>query len=312
MSALSPSPTPDAITAHTVADFVGLLSGTVTASTAAVYKNDARAYVSWAQSRGLDPLTAAAFAAWRSHLVAKTDYSPRTINRMLAAVRKLIREAANQGLVPLEVDAAFSRIGGVKVSAMVSRTRKNARVRISPQQMRAIVETPDPSTLKGKRDRAFLLALATSGLRVSEAVGLRLEDLEERADGYGVTVLGKNRAERHFAPLAREAWNAIQEWLAARPVESEFVFTSAQGRGGRWTDKPMSKVAAWKMVKAHAAAAGVENIKPHDFRRFVGTQLVERAGVATAQAVLGHKNAATTLDNYVLADVRANVTEALF
>ena len=74
----------------------------------------------------------------------------------------------------------------------------------------------------------------------------------------------------------------------------------------------MSKVAAWKMVKAHAAAAGVENIKPHDFRRFVGTQLVERAGVATAQAVLGHKNAATTLDNYVLADVRANVTEALF
>ncbi len=312
MTAIIPASQTEIIPARDIPDLTALLSGTVSASTAEVYKGDARAYSAWAKAQGLDPLHPATFGAWRSHLVTATDYSPRTINRMLSAVRKLIDEAATQGIVPEAVAASFARIGGVKVSAMVSRTKRNARVRIPPEKMRAIIEAPDTSTLKGLRDRAFLLLLATSGLRVSEAINLTVDDLTERPDGQGVEVLGKNRSERHFAPMSREAWNAIWAWLKARPVQSPYVFTSAQGRGGRWTDKPMSKVAAWKMVRAYAAQVGVQDIKPHDFRRFVGTQLVERHGVATAQAVLGHKNAATTLDNYVISDVRGNVTEGLF
>ena len=312
MTAIIPASQTGITTEQNIPDLTALLSGTVSASTAEVYKGDARAYTDWAKTQSLDPLHPATFGAWRSHLVAATDYSPRTINRMLSAVRKLISEAAIQGIIPETVAASFARIGGVKVSAMVSRTKRNARVRISPAQMRAIVDMPDAATMKGLRDRAFLLLLATSGLRVSEAVGLRVSDLEERHDGQGVSILGKNRSERHFAPMSGEAWIALHRWLAARPVTSPFVFTAAQGRGGRWSDKPMSKVAAWKMVRAYAAQAGVQDIKPHDFRRFVGTQLVERHGVATAQAVLGHKNAATTLDNYVITDVRGNVTKGLF
>ena len=265
-------------------DFTALLSGTVTASTAAVYQNDARAYADWARGQGLDPMHPASFGAWRAHLVTATSYSPRTINRMLSAVRKLMREAATQGIIPKAMADSFAGIGGVKVSAMVGRTKRNARVRISPAQMRAIVNAPDTTTLKGLRDRAFLLVLATAGLRVSEACGLTVDALEERPDGQGVSVLGKNRSERHFAPMSREAWNAVQAWLKARPVASDFIFISAGGRGGRWgdNDKPLSKVAAWKMVQAYAAQVGLRGIKPHDFRRFV------------------------------LSDVAGNVTEGLF
>jgi len=295
-----------------VSGLVGLLAGTVTESTAAMYRRDAAAFSRWAQDQGLHPLHPATLARWRTHLVTATNYSPNTINRMLSAVKRLIREGAAQGMVPQSVADAAANVTGVKVRAMRKRTRKNARTRISPQAMRAIVEQPDTSTLTGLRDRALLLVLATSGIRVNEAVTLTVEQLEEREDGFGVMVWGKNRDDAHFAPLTVEAWRAVQAWLQARPVDSNFIFLGSRGRGDRFHDRPISAVGAWAVVKRHAKAAGLEGVKPHDFRRFVGTQLAQRNGVDVAQKVLGHKDARTTLNHYVLSEVRANVTEGIF
>lgn len=304
---------PTALTpAAEVTGLVGLLAGTVTESTAAMYRRDAAAFSRWAWAQGLSPLHPGTLAQWRTHLVTATNYSPNTINRMLSAVKRLVREGAAQGRVPQAVAVAFANVSGVKVRAMRKRTRKNARTRISAQAMRSIVEQPDANTLTGLRDRAFLLVLATSGIRVNEAVTLTVEQLEEREDGFGVMVWGKNREEAHFAPLTVEAWRAVQAWLKARPVESDYIFLGSQGRGNRFHARPLSPVGAWSIVKRHAKAGGLDGVKPHDFRRFVGTQLAQRNGVDVAQKVLGHKDARTTLNHYVLSEVRANVTEGIF
>ena len=74
----------------------------------------------------------------------------------------------------------------------------------------------------------------------------------------------------------------------------------------------MSEVSAWRTVQRYAAQVGLAHIKPHDFRRFVGTQLATRKGVHIAQQVLGHKDPRTTLQNYVLSDMAEDVTEGLY
>jgi integrase/recombinase XerD len=89
------------------------------------------------------------------------------------------------------------------------------------------------------------------------------------------------------------------DWMAHRPVQSEFIFTSFGGRGDRCASKPISAVGAWLAVQKYAEQIGLSHITPHDFRRFVGTQLA-RKDIRQAQKALGHKRIDTTARHYVL------------
>jgi integrase len=90
------------------------------------------------------------------------------------------------------------------------------------------------------------------------------------------------------------------------------VFTGWAGRGAaRATVRPISAAAAWQIVAGYAAACGLEHVKPHDFRRFVGTQLAAR-DIRQAQRVLGHKRIDTTVRHYVLDDLAPGLTDGLY
>lgn len=303
---------------------VKVLAGLVSDRTASMYQRDTKAFTVWAKTQQLDPLDPSAFARWRTVLVTAPyndqgdQYSPRTINRMLSAVKRVVREGAVQGYLGTQgrdIADQFDDVVGVRVVAMKDRVKKTARVRVSPSTMRAIINQPDVQTQVGVRDRAFLLVLASSGVRVDDAVSLTLDQLEVRDDGFGIMVMGKNQTEPEFRPLTVEAWNAVQKWLDVRPVDSDDVFVGSKGPGRPWSLSAMSAVGAWKLVKKYAGRVDPQlgqAIKPHDFRRFVGTQLAQTKGVDVAQKVLGHKDARTTLNHYVLSEVSANVTEGLF
>lgn len=303
---------------------VKVLAGLVSDRTASMYQRDTKAFTVWAKTQQLDPLDPSAFARWRTVLVTAPyndqgdQYSPRTINRMLSAVKRVVREGAVQGYLGTQgrdIADQFDDVVGVRVVAMKDRVKKTARVRVSPSTMRAIINQPDVQTQVGVRDRAFLLVLASSGVRVDDAVSLTLDQLEVRDDGFGMMVMGKNQTEPEFRPLTVEAWNAVQKWLDVRPVDSDDVFVGSKGPGRPWSLSAMSAVGAWKLVKKYAGRVDPQlgqAIKPHDFRRFVGTQLAQTKGVDVAQKVLGHKDARTTLNHYVLSEVSANVTEGLF
>lgn len=288
-----------------------ILAGQLAPSSIAKYTQDFTAYAAFAAQQRLERHTAATLARWRAHLAEETSYSPHTINRMLSAVKRVVSEAAQQGYISHETAAAFTRVKGVKPRALRARLKRHARTRISPADMRRLCEAPPTDTLIGLRDRALLATLASSGLRESEAATLTVGQIEQRGKGYVVSVQGKTDEAPRDAPLSSEAYRLILAWLDKRPTMAQHIFTSFAGRGGRPNDKPMSAVSVWRAVQTYAQACGLSHIKPHDFRRFVGTQLAAQ-DIRKAQKALGHKRIDTTARHYVLDELEAGLTEDLY
>jgi len=285
---------------------VAMLAGSIAPSSMKMYARDFSAYLAYAQTseRATNPQT---LARWRTHLASNTTLSPRTINRMMSAVKRLMEEAETQGYVSRGTSDDFKRVRGVKIEALKHRQKVHARMRIETQEMRTLTSLPDPLTLVGIRDTALLHTLASSGLRVDELATLTKQQVLPR----NLSIMGKNDKEYRDVPLSQEAHDAIEEWLRRRYVDSLYVFTSFQGRGERLSSHPMKPVSIWRIVKAYAEQCGLQHIKPHDFRRFVGTQLA-KTNPRAAQRALGHKSIATTMDNYVLDDLEVGITDNLY
>ena len=167
--------------------------------------------------------------------------------------------------------------------------------RLSAAELRRLCDAPPADTPIGRRDRALLATLASSGCRVAEVVGLTTAQL--RVDGPYIYIeipAAKQLAARQ-APLSREAYERIQAWLACRPVESRYVFTRFNGRGcSRAAAEPMSPTSAWRAVQRYAQQAGLGGVGTQAFRWFVGSELMRRRGVAEAQRALGLRRSEAT------------------
>ncbi len=290
-----------------------ILAGQLAPSSIAMYRRDFTAYLEFAvtMERAVDATT---LARWRTHLAQETEKSPNTINRMISAVKRLMREAAAQGYVESSIAADFKQISGVKTAALKDRIKPNARVRVEPTEMRAVCDAPTSERLIDLRDTALLATLASSGLRVSELASLHRSQIKAKGSSYVVWVRGKNDVEKREAPLSREAFGHIERWLHARElceIDADLIFTAFDGRGQRATERALSSVAVWKIVRKYSQQAGLADVKPHDFRRFVGTQLARR-DLRMAQKALGHKRLETTANHYVLDELEPGLTEDLY
>jgi integrase/recombinase XerD len=177
--------------------------------------------------------------------------------------------------------------------------------------MRRLCDAPDTTTLIGLRDAALLATLASSGLRESEVASLTTAQIEARRGGYIVLVKGKTDLEPREAPLSKEAYEKIQAWIVRRPILSSAIFTGFGGRGRAPNEKSMSGVSVWRVVQGYAGAVGLSHVKPHDFRRFVGTQLAKK-DIRQAQKALGHKRIDTTARHYVLDELEPGLTDGLY
>ena len=165
--------------------------------------------------------------------------------------------------------------------------------------MEQLLEAPDDSP-RGLRDRAMLELLYATGLRVSELVGLRVEEVAAaREDRPGfVTVTGKGGKTR-IAPFGRTADARLRAWLRdGRPEllgspagagEVPWLFVTARRR-------PMTRVRFWQIIRAAGVAAGItRSLSPHMLRHSFATHLLERgADLRTLQQMLGHASVGTT------------------
>ena len=189
--------------------------------------------------------------------------------------------------------------------------RPSTRRRISPEEMRRLCDAPALSQLKGWRDRALLHTLASSGLRASELVTLREEQVTCTGGSFFVEVMGKYQLYPRLACLSHEARAALDAWVARRPLESPYLFTAFQGRSLRPLPVPLSTRGLRFIVEAYARCAGLAHVSPHGFRRFVGTQLA-RTDIRMAQRALGHRSIETTARHYVLDDLQGGLTDGLY
>lgn len=162
---------------------------------------------------------------------------------------------------------------------------------LSVEEVESILDSVDLTTWYGIRDRAILEVLYGCGLRVSEAVTLKISDIY--AEKGFVSVVGKGDKQR-IVPIGEPAAEAVEKYLEVRPLAydkmcEDILFLNKFGR-------PLSRVAVFKMVKNQAAAAGVtKEISPHTFRHSFATHLIENgADLRVVQEMLGHENILTT------------------
>ena len=162
---------------------------------------------------------------------------------------------------------------------------------LSVEEVEAIMESVDLTAPSGLRDRAILEVLYGCGLRVSEAVTLKVSDIFLE-DGF-VRVIGKGDKQR-VVPLGEIAADAVVAYLASRPepyddASGEVLFLNRFG-------KPLSRVSVFNMVKKQAMLAGVrKEISPHTFRHSFATHMIENgADLRVVQEMLGHESILTT------------------
>ena len=162
---------------------------------------------------------------------------------------------------------------------------------LSVEEVISIIDSVDLSTWNGLRDRAILEVLYGCGLRVSEAVELKVSCLY--FDEGFVRIIGKGNKER-LVPIGEIAAEAVNEYLGRRPeaadtASEDILFLNRFGRS-------LSRQSMFKMIKKQALIADVRaEISPHTFRHSFATHLVENgADLRVVQEMLGHESITTT------------------
>ena len=212
-------------------------------------------------------------------LCSREWISKRTQARLLSALRSFCTWLVLEGYL---TDNPCDRVDGPKLGRYIPDV-------LSVEEVSSIIYALDTSSWLGKRDRALLEVLYGCGLRVSEAVGLKVTSLY--LDEGLIRIIGKGDKER-LVPIGEMAADAIAEYLAERPLEfskCEYVFINRYGNA-------LSRVSAFKTVKKAVLLAGInKDISPHTFRHSFATHLIENgADIRLVQEMLGHESVATT------------------
>jgi integrase/recombinase XerD len=257
------------------------------------YASDISPFLSFLKARGKDLATATsddtlAFFA----LLRRAKRAPATIARKGAALRMFSQYLCREGVCKTDFTAALE-IGA-------SRSLRLPAV-LTESEVEALLAAPPDNTPAGIRDRAMLETMYSSGLRVSELVGLSLNRIDL---GAGVVrPFGKGSKER-IVPLGDVARESLLEYLkTARPAllaghaVSDSLFVGGRGR-------PLARQQVWALIKRYAKSAGISKaITPHTLRHSFATHLLSHgADVRAIQEMLGHESVATT-QRYAKVDV---------
>jgi integrase len=214
-------------------------------------------------------------------------YAPSTANKMLAALRGVLREAWRLDLLPAEAYRRAADLPAVRGSRL---PRGRA---LSAGEIRALFAAcaADPSPA-GARDAALFAVLYGAGLRRAEAVALDVGDYG--ADDGALTVRrGKGRKARRCY-LANGGQAAVGGWLAVRGTAAGPLFLPID-KAGRIKWRRLSDQAVLVILRKRARQAGVAPFSPHDLRRtFISDLLEQGADVSAVQQLAGHANVATT------------------
>ena len=218
--------------------------------------------------------------------------SPGTCNQRLAAIRSYLWYAADRDVAIQSVALSVSRIPPVKGPERI-------KEKLSEPALAAILSQPDPSTRKGVRDRAMLVLLYDSGIRLSELLGLRVGDVRLGCDPR-IYVTGKGSKERAVAitPATADHLSAHLDCMhGANPDPGgPLFFTMRGGSKHRMSASNVQRIVQKCADQARHGCADVPiKVHPHMFRRTRATDLYQN-GVALelVSRILGHSSMETT------------------
>ena len=251
------------------------------------YKHAIDKFIGWYCSEPRLGFNRAIVLRYRSFLES-LSLSAATINLHLSAIRRLADEAAESSMLSPELAIGIRRVKGVK--------RLGTRIGnwLSPDQAQDLLNSIPRSTIRGKRDVALVGLLLGCGLRRSEAVSLRLDQIQLREGHWVVADLYGKGGRLRTVPVPGWCKALIDRWLRASGVSEGLVFRRI------WKNRTelshgVAPDVVWTAVKRYAKRIGVDHLAPHDLRRTCA-RLCHGAGgeLEQIQFLLGHASVQTT------------------
>ena len=249
-------------------------------NTLAAYGFDLRRFAGFLRAESI-PLEEFRRTHFLRFLGSLRGLSSRSVARQVSSVRSFFKFLVREGILPA------SPVSEVRAPSIGRPLPKYLTV----TEVEKLLSAPDRGTPEGMRDRAMLLLMYAAGLRASEVVALRTENVEANA-GF-LRVLGKGGKER-VVPVAEAALSALREYQEGwRPKflkkATNALFLSRLGR-------PVTRQTLWNRISRWAREAGIRTrISPHTLRHsFAGHLLAGGADLRAVQTMLGHADIATT------------------
>lgn len=261
-------------------EFLRSLAGR-SAHTRAAYARDLLQFTQWLEARGIDDYQAIDSHCLRAYVADRhrDGLGGTSLARALSALRAWFKHLGAQGLI------GANPAHGLRPPKSPRRLPRTLDV----DQVTRVLEQ-DVESVLAMRDRAMWETLYSSGLRVSELVGLDLASLDLRS--AEARVLGKGRKER-VVPVGRHAVEALTAWLARRHelARADMPAVFVNHRGGRLTTRGVQqRLARWCVTQ------GLDlSLHPHMLRHCFASHLLESSGdLRAVQELLGHANISTT------------------
>lgn len=206
----------------------------------------------------------------------------RSVARHLVTIRHFFRFSLLEGFIKDDPAATIES----------PKFRQSLPSFLNVEEVNHLLAQPDLSSIAGLRDKAMIELMYSTGLRVSELVGIRVGDVQMEAGC--LRCIGKGNKER-LVPVGKKALGIVEEYLKqSRPEllgdgSSAFMFINKKGR-------PMSRIAFWKLLSEYGRKAGLRKaLTPHMLRHSFATHLLDRgADLRSVQMMLGHSDISTT------------------
>jgi integrase len=213
-------------------------------------------------------------------------YAPATAERLLSAVRGVLEESWNLGLMRQDDYARAIKLKPVRASTLL-----HGRA-LTAGELRALFQACSKNGVLGARDAALLSICYGAGLRRAEAVALDLEDFDAET---GTLLVRHGKGDKARTVYATHGGRlAILAWLARRGIETGPLLL-AVAKGGKLVPRRLSPQAVFKALAALAGRAGVAAFGPHDLRRsFISDLLDNGADLSTVAKLAGHAQVETT------------------
>lgn len=255
----------------------------VSENTLVSYKRDIDKYIEYLEDKKIGIVTATSTTVLDYLMrLEKSGKSAATVSRTLASLRSMYHFIQNEGIISSD---PTNQIHSLKIKKKLPKTLTN-------DEIEALLNKPETNTQKGIRDKAMLELLYATGIRVTEMIDLKIEDVDMNI-GY---VNCRHGEKMRVIPIYSLARQAVKKYIEeARPYmiksenDTDTLFVNCNG-------EKMSRQGFWKIIKQYALLANInKDITPHTLRHSFATHLLENgADLRSIQEMLGHTDISST------------------
>ena len=261
------------------------------ANTELSYKRDLNKMVKYLAMQGVTDVKKVTTTNLQSYILylEKNNFAAATVSRNIASIKALFHYLFKEGMVDSDVAEMLK----------APKIEKKLPEILTTEEVNRLLDQPRGTSPKEIRDRAMLELLYATGIRVSELINLKVNDVNLQV-GY---IICRDAHKERVVPFGTPAKRALTEYLrTTRSIliedrTSDILFANCQGMA-------MSRQGFWKLVKFYAKKAGItSDITPHTLRHSFAAHLVENgADLRSVQEMLGHSDISTT-------QIYANMTQ---